>query len=168
MRPVCCSFDVAQIVLQLCDEAPSLVSYNFRCERDLVKSCSLLINPWFISSRSCLMLGTGFRSRSKGFHDMKSVKSSRAAAWPRLSGTDLLFFRFGGDGLGNLLFPWARCMSACRLMDGKWCGPPGLHSNPGTGKPIPTTNVAMQGCTSRCLGKFTVCVNCSRFLHADG
>lgn len=32
-------------------------------------------------------------------------------AYPRLSKTDLLFTRIGGDGLGNLLFNWARCLS---------------------------------------------------------
>lgn len=33
-------------------------------------------------------------------------------AYPRLSRTDLLFCRLGGNGLGNLLFTWARCLSA--------------------------------------------------------
>ncbi|MDX1380647.1 MAG: hypothetical protein R3233_05975 [Xanthomonadales bacterium] len=32
-------------------------------------------------------------------------------AYPRLSKTDLLFVRIGGDGLGNLLFKWARCLA---------------------------------------------------------
>lgn len=35
-------------------------------------------------------------------------------AYPRLSKTDLWFTRIGGDGLGNLLFNWARCMVASR------------------------------------------------------
>jgi hypothetical protein len=33
-------------------------------------------------------------------------------AFPRLSKTDLLFIRIGGDGLGNLMFTWARCLQA--------------------------------------------------------
>jgi hypothetical protein len=33
-------------------------------------------------------------------------------AFPRLSKTDLLFIRIGGDGLGNLMFNWARCLAA--------------------------------------------------------
>jgi hypothetical protein len=36
-------------------------------------------------------------------------------AWPKLSKTDLVFFRLGGDGLGNLLFTWARCLAACHV-----------------------------------------------------
>ncbi|MDT8319303.1 MAG: alpha-1,2-fucosyltransferase [Xanthomonadales bacterium] len=32
-------------------------------------------------------------------------------AWPRLSKTDLLCIRIGGNGLGNLLFTWARCLA---------------------------------------------------------
>ena len=35
-------------------------------------------------------------------------------AFPRLSKTDLLFIRIGGNGLGNLMFTWARCLSAAR------------------------------------------------------
>jgi len=35
-------------------------------------------------------------------------------AYPRLSKTDLWFMRIGGDGLGNLLFNWARCLAASR------------------------------------------------------
>ncbi len=35
-------------------------------------------------------------------------------AYPKLSRTDLWWFRAGGDGLGNLLFNWARCLSHCR------------------------------------------------------
>ena len=35
-------------------------------------------------------------------------------AFPRLSKTDLWFVRIGGDGLGNLLFNWARCLSVSR------------------------------------------------------
>lgn len=33
-------------------------------------------------------------------------------AYPRLSKTDLLGIRIGGNGLGNLLFTWARCLAA--------------------------------------------------------
>jgi hypothetical protein len=33
-------------------------------------------------------------------------------AYPRLSKTDLLFVRIGGNGLGNLMFTWARCLAA--------------------------------------------------------
>lgn len=33
-------------------------------------------------------------------------------AFPRLSKTDLLFIRVGGNGLGNLMFTWARCLAA--------------------------------------------------------
>lgn len=32
-------------------------------------------------------------------------------AFPRLSKTDLLFVRIGGNGLGNLLLTWARCLA---------------------------------------------------------
>jgi len=32
-------------------------------------------------------------------------------SYPRLSTTDLQFFRLGGNGLGNLMFTWARCLS---------------------------------------------------------
>ena len=32
-------------------------------------------------------------------------------AYPRLSKTDLLFLRLGGNGLGNLMFAWARALS---------------------------------------------------------
>lgn len=44
---------------------------------------------------------------------MQTASANRILAWPRLSKTDLLFFRLGGDGLGNLLFTWARCLVAC-------------------------------------------------------
>jgi hypothetical protein len=33
-------------------------------------------------------------------------------AFPRLSKADLLFMRIGGNGLGNLMFTWARCLAA--------------------------------------------------------
>jgi hypothetical protein len=33
-------------------------------------------------------------------------------AYPRLSKTDLLCIRIGGNGLGNLMFTWARCLAA--------------------------------------------------------
>jgi len=35
-------------------------------------------------------------------------------AYPRLSTTDLLFVRLGGNGLGNLMLTWARCLSRAR------------------------------------------------------
>jgi len=35
-------------------------------------------------------------------------------AFPRLSKTDLLFIRIGGNGLGNLMFTWARCLVTSR------------------------------------------------------
>ena len=35
-------------------------------------------------------------------------------AYPRLSKTDLLFVRIGGNGLGNLMFTWARCLAAAQ------------------------------------------------------
>src|SRR5689334_20396259 len=35
-------------------------------------------------------------------------------AYPRFSTLDLGFVRVLGPGLGNLLFPWARCVVACR------------------------------------------------------
>ncbi|TVR40204.1 MAG: hypothetical protein EA402_13950 [Planctomycetota bacterium] len=35
------------------------------------------------------------------------------AAYPRLSNGDLIAFRLGGNGLGNLLFTWARCRADC-------------------------------------------------------
>ena len=39
----------------------------------------------------------------------------RLYSWPALGGVDLLGFRIGGPGLGNLLFPWARWALATRL-----------------------------------------------------
>lgn len=44
---------------------------------------------------------------------MQTASPEPTLAWPRLSKTDLLFVRLGGDGLGNLLFTWARCLVAC-------------------------------------------------------
>lgn len=35
-------------------------------------------------------------------------------AYPRLSKADLLIIRIGGNGLGNLLFTWARCVATAR------------------------------------------------------
>jgi hypothetical protein len=35
-------------------------------------------------------------------------------AYPRLSKADFWYFRIGGDGLGNLLFCWARCLVTAR------------------------------------------------------
>jgi hypothetical protein len=43
---------------------------------------------------------------------MQQGKQAPVFAYPRLSKTDLLFIRIGGDGLGNLLFKWARCLAA--------------------------------------------------------
>jgi hypothetical protein len=43
---------------------------------------------------------------------MQPGKQAPVFAYPRLSKTDLLFIRIGGDGLGNLLFKWARCLAA--------------------------------------------------------
>jgi hypothetical protein len=44
--------------------------------------------------------------------DMKDRNQRITYAFPRLSKTDLLFVRIGGNGLGNLLFTWARCLAA--------------------------------------------------------
>lgn len=43
---------------------------------------------------------------------MRESSARRVFAWPRLSKTDLLFVRIGGNGLGNLMFTWARCLAA--------------------------------------------------------
>lgn len=43
---------------------------------------------------------------------MKERNQPPVFAYPRLSKTDLLFIRIGGDGLGNLMFNWARCLAA--------------------------------------------------------
>jgi len=43
---------------------------------------------------------------------MKDRNQPRIYAYPRLSQTDLLWVRIGGNGLGNLLFTWARCLAA--------------------------------------------------------
>jgi len=43
---------------------------------------------------------------------MKDPNQLPIYAFPRLSKTDLLFIRIGGNGLGNLLFTWARCLAA--------------------------------------------------------
>lgn len=43
---------------------------------------------------------------------MRDRKHPITYAFPRLSKTDLLFVRIGGNGLGNLLFTWARCLAA--------------------------------------------------------
>ena len=42
---------------------------------------------------------------------MKQDKKAPIYAFPRLSKTDLLFVRIGGNGLGNLMFTWARCLA---------------------------------------------------------
>jgi len=43
---------------------------------------------------------------------MKDRKQPPVYAFPRLSKTDLLFARVGGNGLGNLMYTWARCLAA--------------------------------------------------------
>ena len=43
---------------------------------------------------------------------MKHPKQPPVFAYPRLSKTDLLFIRIGGNGLGNLMLTWARCLAA--------------------------------------------------------
>ena len=43
---------------------------------------------------------------------MKDRKQPPVHAFPRMSKTDLLFWRIGGNGLGNLMFTWARCLAA--------------------------------------------------------
>ena len=43
---------------------------------------------------------------------MNRSKQPPVFAFPRLSKTDLLFIRIGGNGLGNLMFTWARCLAA--------------------------------------------------------
>jgi hypothetical protein len=42
---------------------------------------------------------------------MKDRNQPPIHAYPRLSKTDLLFARIGGNGLGNLMFTWARCLA---------------------------------------------------------
>lgn len=42
---------------------------------------------------------------------MKDRNQPPIFAFPRLSTTDLLFIRLGGNGLGNLMLTWARCLS---------------------------------------------------------
>lgn len=42
---------------------------------------------------------------------MKHRNQPPVYAFPRLSTTDLLFIRLGGNGLGNLMLTWARCLS---------------------------------------------------------
>ncbi len=42
---------------------------------------------------------------------MKDRNQPRIFAYPRLSKTDLLFIRIGGNGLGNLMLTWARCLA---------------------------------------------------------
>ena len=44
-------------------------------------------------------------------------------AFPRLSKTDLLFVRIGGNGLGNLMFTWARCLAASERNDWRMLWP---------------------------------------------
>jgi len=45
---------------------------------------------------------------------MVSSEQRQIYSYPRLSKTDLLVLRIGGNGLGNLLFNWARCLSRSR------------------------------------------------------
>jgi hypothetical protein len=45
---------------------------------------------------------------------MNRPQQASVYAFPRLSKTDLLFVRIGGNGLGNLMFTWARCLAAAR------------------------------------------------------
>jgi len=45
---------------------------------------------------------------------MKEKNQPPVFAYPRLSKTDLLFVRIGGNGLGNLMFTWARCLAASK------------------------------------------------------
>jgi len=45
---------------------------------------------------------------------MNQSKQPPVFAFPRLSKTDLLFIRIGGNGLGNLMFTWARALAASR------------------------------------------------------
>ena len=45
---------------------------------------------------------------------MSADQTSPIFAYPRLSKSDLLFVRIGGNGLGNLLFTWARAVSTAR------------------------------------------------------
>ncbi len=43
---------------------------------------------------------------------MGTAESKPVFAYPRLSKTDLLCIRIGGNGLGNLMFTWARALAA--------------------------------------------------------
>jgi hypothetical protein len=43
---------------------------------------------------------------------MKARNQPPIFAYPRLSKTDLWFIRIGGDGLGNLMFNWARALAS--------------------------------------------------------
>ena len=45
---------------------------------------------------------------------MNRSKQPPVFAFPRLSKTDLLFIRIGGNGLGNLMFTWARSLAAAQ------------------------------------------------------
>ena len=62
---------------------------------------------------------------------------STVYAYPRLSNGDFLLYRVGGNGLGNLLFTWARCLADChryrwRMIWPIWpsCKPKNLWKNP--------------------------------------
>lgn len=55
---------------------------------------------------------------------MKQIgKKGVIYSYPRLSKTDLLVLRIGGNGLGNLLFTWARCLSRSRREDWRMIWP---------------------------------------------
>ncbi len=45
---------------------------------------------------------------------MSQLNSNTIYAYPRLSTADLWFMRLGGNGLGNLLITWARCIASAR------------------------------------------------------
>ena len=54
------------------------------------------------------------------------MKNDLGIIYPKFTGTELYFLRFQGDGLGNLLFPWARavCLSddyQLKMLPPTWC-----------------------------------------------
>ncbi len=48
---------------------------------------------------------------------IKKLRKPPIYAFPRLSKADLWFIRIGGNGLGNLMFTWARCLTAAKQND---------------------------------------------------
>jgi hypothetical protein len=52
-------------------------------------------------------------SKAEG-DEVKILRKPPVYAYPRLSKADLLFIRIGGNGLGNLMFTWARCLATAR------------------------------------------------------